>query len=65
MISKIIRPTQLAKNLGISIATLYRMEDRGELPPRVQISRRAVGWLESDINVWLQERKQEPEIVEA
>lgn len=60
MISKIIRPTDLSNSLGISIATLYRMESRGELPPRVQISKRAVGWLESDIADWLEERKREP-----
>ncbi|MBO6573156.1 MAG: AlpA family phage regulatory protein [Balneola sp.] len=50
---KVIRPKQLAKILSISTVTLWRMEKRGELPPRKRISTRAVGWLESDIEEWL------------
>ena len=33
------------------------MEKRGDLPPKVKISSRAVGWLESDIEDWLETRK--------
>jgi len=53
---KIIRPKQLAKILSVSTVTLWRMEKRGELPPRIKISTRAVGWLESDIKEWLKNR---------
>lgn len=50
---KIIRPKELAIILSVSTVTLWRMEKRGELPPRIRISTRAVGWLESDIEEWL------------
>ncbi|MEQ9279510.1 MAG: AlpA family phage regulatory protein [Balneola sp.] len=50
---KIIRPKELADLLSVSTTTLWRMEKRGELPPRKRISTRAVGWLESEIKVWL------------
>lgn len=53
---KIIRPTELAEMLSISKVTLWRMEKNGELPPRKKISERAVGWLESDIAEWLENR---------
>lgn len=53
---KILRPGQLADMLGVSKTTLWRMEKRGELPQRIKISRRAVGWLESDIKEWLESR---------
>lgn len=53
---KIIRPGELAKKLSVSTVTLWRMEKRGELPPRKKISKRAVGWLESDLIQWLRER---------
>lgn len=53
---KLIRPTELANLLGISKVTLWRMENRGELPARIRISRRAVGWKESDIEEWLDNR---------
>lgn len=53
---QIIRPKELAELLSVSQVTLWRMEKRGELPKRKQISSRAVGWLESDIKEWLENR---------
>jgi len=54
---KIIRPHQLTKILQVSTTTLWRMENRGELPARFKISTRAVGWLESDIEDWLKSQQ--------
>lgn len=54
---KIIRTAELAERLSISEVTIWRMRNRGELPPRIQISSRAVGWLESDIEEWLNSQK--------
>lgn len=53
MTTYIIRPTELAQRLSVSHPTLWRMERRGELPPRKKIGPRAVGWLTSDIEQWL------------
>lgn len=53
---KIVRPKQLAELLSVSTVTVWRMEKRGELPRRKQISSRTVGWLESDIKEWLDNR---------
>lgn len=55
--SRIIRPNELAKKLSISKPTLWRMEKKGELPPKVQISKRISGWRESDITEWLKSRE--------
>jgi len=55
---KLIRPNQLAEMLSVSTVTLWRMEKRGDLPPRIKISERAVGWRESDIEAWLNEKAQ-------
>lgn len=52
----IIRPKHLCEILSVSRTTLWRMENEGELPARKQISKRNVGWLESDIEKWLQKR---------
>ncbi len=51
---KLIRPAELAEMISVSRSTLWRMEQKGELPPRRQISKRCVGWFESDIIQWLQ-----------
>lgn len=61
---QIIRPTELAEILSVSKQTLWRMENRGELPKRVKISKRAVGWLASDIQEFLNSKK-EPETLSA
>ena len=55
---QIIRPTELAEILSVSKQTLWRMENRGELPKRVKISKRAVGWLASDIKDFLEEKRE-------
>lgn len=54
---QIIRPSELCKLLGVSPSTLHRMEKRNELPVRVEISERAVGWLRTDIEDWLESKK--------
>lgn len=63
----IIRPGQLAEILSVNPVTVWRMEKRGELPPRKKISNRCVGWLESDIREWLENRPNaaEPETATA
>jgi len=57
--SKIIRPKELANMLSISISTLYKMQNDGQLPDKVKISSHAVGWLRSEIEEWLGKRKME------
>jgi predicted DNA-binding transcriptional regulator AlpA len=53
---KIVRPAELAESLSVSKVTLWRMQKRGELPPKRQISSGVVGWLYSDLEEWLKER---------
>lgn len=51
---KIIRPAELAEILNCSRVTIWRMRKRGELPPKKKFSNRCTGWLESDIEEWLE-----------
>jgi len=53
---RIIRKPELARMLGCSIQTIWRMEKRGELPKRIQISRNIVGWRESEIKEFIESR---------
>ena len=41
---------------GLSKATIYRLLERGEFPPRVKLSPRCVGWRVADVDAWLDER---------
>lgn len=58
----IIRPNKLAELLSISIPTLYRMINNGELPPKIKIGKRAVGWRRSQIEEWMEERTERQEL---
>ena len=51
---KILRPIHLAKLLGVSTSTIWRMEKAGKLPPKYKISDRVVGWRQQDIDQWLE-----------
>lgn len=58
---QIIRTQELADLLSVSKQTIWRLSKSGELPPKIQISGRAVGWTWESIREFLEERKEEPE----
>ena len=45
-------PRQFAKLLGVSVDTIYRMRDDGELPPELPIQKRVTRWKIEDIGLW-------------
>ena len=49
------RPEVEAKT-GLSRSTIYEKMKSGTFPKPVKLGPRAVGWLESDIDAWLEER---------
>ncbi len=53
-IDRILRPKEVCSILGISRATLWRKEQRGELPQKKRVSAGAVGWMRSDIEQMLE-----------
>ncbi|MNY36962.1 Prophage CP4-57 regulatory protein (AlpA) [compost metagenome] len=53
----IIRPTQLAEELGVSTTTLWRWRQQGVLPQPISLGPRLVGWDRSVINRWLESQK--------
>ena len=53
---RIIRRRELTDKVGYCLAHIYRIERAGEFPRRVQLGRRAVGWVEEEVENWLRER---------
>jgi len=54
----IIRPVQTAKLLGVSVPTLYRLMKQPDFPSRIQLSKQCVGFRESEIEEWIESRKE-------
>ena len=61
MISRIIRKPELFEKIGLSDATVWRMEKTGKFPKRIQLGGNSVGWLLSEIDQWISDRAAERE----
>ncbi|MBA6390497.1 AlpA family phage regulatory protein [Colwellia sp. BRX10-3] len=55
--SEFLTQDQLAKRLGISKVTIWRMIKDGRLPKMITIGARSKRWVSADINDWLQSLK--------
>ncbi len=53
---RLLRPTEVAQRVGLSRATLWRLEHAGEFPPRRQIGPHSVGWLEHEVEELVESR---------
>ena len=53
---RIIRRHELTDKVGYCLAHIYRLEREGVFPQRVRLGRRAVGWVEEEVERWLRER---------
>ncbi len=52
----ILRRTQVQARTGISRSGIYQKMVAGEFPKSISLGPRAVGWLESSIDEWIQGR---------
>jgi prophage regulatory protein len=52
----IVRLPQVKSRLGLSRSTIYKMVQEGRLAKPIALGARAVGWLNSDIEEFLDER---------
>ncbi|MFC1518098.1 helix-turn-helix transcriptional regulator [Pseudomonadota bacterium] len=56
MSNKIIRLPEVKAKTGLSTSTIYLHMSKGIFPKAISLGERAVGWLEADIEQWLDER---------
>ena len=50
-----LRKTLLEK-IPLSATTIYRMEQKGEFPKRLQLSAGKIAWLASEVDAWINSR---------
>ncbi len=53
---RIIRKPVVLDTVGLSYPTVWRLEKAGKFPKRVQLGGNSVGWMESEIMEWVENR---------
>lgn len=56
MTEKILSKSQVVEIVGFSARTLYKEVAAGRFPRQIQITPGRVGWLQSDVQAWLDKR---------
>lgn len=52
----ILRLPEVLARTGLSRSTLYRRVDEGTFPAPISLGIRAVGWPESEVQSWIEQR---------
>ncbi|WP_234830761.1 helix-turn-helix transcriptional regulator, partial [Vibrio anguillarum] len=53
---KVIRLKEIIELTGLSKSTIYRLTESKKFPKQLSLGERSVGWLESEVNEWLEKR---------
>ena len=61
MEERILRKDEVVARVGLGRSAIYRAISEGEFPKPVKLSRRSVGWLESEIQAWIREQAEKRE----
>tara|TARA_R110000851_G_scaffold280799_2_gene434158 strand:+ start:2916 stop:3104 length:189 start_codon:yes stop_codon:yes gene_type:complete len=56
MSNKIIRLPAVKDQTGLSRSSIYLRMSKGEFPQSISLGDRAIGWLEADIEQWLEDK---------
>ena len=56
IMNKILRRPEILNRTGLCRTTIYKLIAQNNFPKPVKLGTRAVGWLESDINEWIESR---------
>ena len=62
---QILRLTDVIALTGLSRSTIYLRMVQGKFPKKINLGSRAVGWISSEVNEWIEERIRESRLVEA
>jgi prophage regulatory protein len=53
---RILRAKDVMRMIGLSRSTIWRLEHEGKFPKRANIGGNAVGWLDTEIRAWIDNR---------
>jgi prophage regulatory protein len=52
----ILRKSEAARRVGLSVRHLERLEAASQFPRRIRLSTNSAGWIESEVMQWLEDR---------
>jgi prophage regulatory protein len=55
--ASILRIQAVKAATGLSRSSIYALAKTGEFPSPIQLTQRCIGWRETDIALWLEERR--------
>lgn len=53
---RVMRKKEVLATVGLSDVSVWRLEKAGAFPRRIRLGGNSVGWLQSEIFGWLEER---------
>jgi len=53
---RIIKLSELKDIVGLARSTIYKMSAEGKFPKPIKLGERSSGWIESEVEQWLEER---------
>lgn len=53
---KVHRINTVSEKTGLPKSTIYWMIAKNLFPKQIKLSARSVGWLESEVNAWIEQR---------
>ena len=53
---KILKRPDVQAMTGLGRSSIYAMMDTGNFPKQIKLAERSVGWLENEVQDWLNER---------
>ena len=56
MTNRILRESDRAQKTGIPTSTWYQLQEEGLAPRPVSLGPRSVGWVESELDIWIASR---------
>ncbi len=56
VMSRILKVKQVAAEINVSVAQVYKLVSLGRFPKPIKLGERGSGWLTTEIDAWLQSR---------
>lgn len=56
---RVLRLAEMIEKTGLARSTIYKYTDLGRFPRPISLGGKSVGWIDSEIHEWLQEKQVE------